>query len=170
MCLSHAVTPVKISMEYPAEVYTCNDFAEEDMQNIEHIYLMYNVKQDRDALEIRCAAGVAVPKLIVVCQNISEVNAKHLSYQLVVSPKDGCKMPAVASNLGNKSYPDDPAATTNAGNIYQDSYLLSVAPLVESKEGVRKVNLQVSVYKKGKGNSSDKETYRYITVNSAKGE
>ena len=26
--------------------------------------------------EIRCAAGVAVPKLIVVCQNISEVNAK----------------------------------------------------------------------------------------------
>ena len=154
----------------PAEVYTCNDFAEEDMQNIEHIYLMYNVKQDRDALEIRCAAGVAVPKLIVVCQNISEVNAKHLSYQLVVSPKDGCKMPAVASNLGNKSYPDDPAATTNAGNIYQDSYLLSVAPLVESKEGVRKVNLQVSVYKKGKGNSSDKETYRYITVNSAKGE
>jgi len=41
---------------------------------------------------------------------------------------------------------------------------------VESKEGVRKVNLQVSVYKKGKGNSSDKETYRYITVNSAKGE
>lgn len=154
----------------PAEVYTCNEFAEEDMQNIEHIYLMYNVKQDRDALEIRCAAGVAVPKLIVVCQNISEVNAKHLSYQLVVSPKDGCKMPAVASNLGNKSYPDDPAATTNAGNIYQDSYLLSVAPLVESKEGVRKVNLQVSVYKKGKGNSSDKETYRYITVNSAKGE
>ncbi len=61
MCLSHAVTPVKISMEWdPAEVYTCNDFAEEDMQNIEHIYLMYNVKQDRDALEIRCAAGVAV--------------------------------------------------------------------------------------------------------------
>ena len=46
-----------------------------------------------------------------------EVNSNSISdYQLVVSPKDGCQMPAVASNLGNKSYPDDPAATTNAGN------------------------------------------------------
>ena len=50
-------------------------------------------------------------------------------------------MPSVASNLGNKSYPDDPAAVTNKGAIYQDSFKLpagSVAPLVASSGGVRR--------------------------------
>lgn len=86
----------------------------------------------------------------------------------------GCPMPSVASNLGNKSYPDDPAAVTNKGAVYQDSFKLpagSVAPLVASSGGVRKVDLTVCVYKKGKGgNNPDKEKYRYITVSTSKGE
>ena len=66
------------------------------------------------------------------------------------------------------------AAVTNKGAIYQDSFKLpagSVAPLVASSGGVRKVDLTVCVYKKGKGgNNPDKEKYRYITVSTSKGE
>ena len=60
---------------------------------------------------------------------------------------------------------------TNKGEIWQDSYLLSnVKALVEKEQGIRKVNIEVSVYKKDKGDGADKDDYRYITVDSAKGE
>ena len=59
----------------------------------------------------------------------------------------------------------------NAGKIWQDSYPLSnVKSLVEKEQGIRKVNIEVSVYKKDKGDGTDKDDYRYITVDSAKGE
>ena len=110
---------------------------------------------------------------VFVCQNIADVNSIRPDYKMTVLPQ-GCPMPSVASNLGNKSYPDDPAAVTNKGAVYQDSFKLpagSVAPLVASSGGVRKVDLTVSVYKKGKGgNNPDKEKYRYITVSTSKGE
>lgn len=152
------------------EVYACNDFAEENIQDVEHIYLMYKVKQTLDTLEIRCAADTAVPKLIAVCQNIGEVNSQYAaSYKLVISPKDGCPMPKVASNLGQKSY-ENPLVT-NGGAIWQDSYKLSnVEPLVREEQGIRNVDVEVAVYKKDKGNEADRDDYRYITVNSAKGE
>ena len=156
----------------PSEVYECNEFAEEDIRDVEHIYLMYHVAQDSDTMEVTYAAGVN-PKLVFVCQNIADVNSIRPDYKMTVLPQ-GCPMPSVASNLGNKSYPDDPAAVTNKGAIYQDSFKLpagSVAPLVASSGGVRKVDLTVCVYKKGKGgNNPDKEKYRYITVSTSKGE
>ena len=59
----------------------------------------------------------------------------------------------------------------NAGKILQDSYQLNnVKALVEKEQGIRKVNIEVSVYKKDKGDGTDKDDYRYITVDSAKGE
>lgn len=156
----------------PSEVYECNEFAEEDIRDVEHIYLMYHVAQDSDTMEVAYAAGVN-PKLVFVCQNIADVNSIRPDYKMTVLPQ-GCPMPSVASNLGNKSYPDDPAAVTNKGAVYQDSFKLpagSVAPLVASSGGVRKVDLTVSVYKKGRGgNHPDKEKYRYITVSTSKGE
>lgn len=156
----------------PSEVYECNEFAEEDIRDVEHIYLMYHVAQDSDTMEVTYAAGVN-PKLVFVCQNIADVNSIRPDYKMTVLPQ-GCPMPSVASNLGNKSYPDDPAAVTNKGAVYQDSFKLpagSVAPLVASSGGVRKVDLTVCVYKKGKGgNNPDKEKYRYITVSTSKGE
>lgn len=139
--------------------YQCSNYAEEDIENVQHIYLMYEVHQDTDEIELRCDVGVGVPKLVIVCQNIGEVNTK---YKLTISPKDGCSMPKVASNLGQK---------TNKGEIWQDSYRLSnVKALVEKEQGIRKVNIEVSVYKKDKGDGTDKDDYRYITVDSAKGE
>lgn len=78
-------------------------------------------------------------------------------------------MPGVASNLGKPSYENK--AITNKGEIWQDSYKLSnIEALVEKQQGIRNVNVVVSVYKKDKGNGPDKEDYRYITVDSAKGE
>ena len=154
------------------EVYTCNDFAEENIQNVEHIYLMYYAYRNADNtdhLEICCDAATAVPKLIAVCQNIDEVTAGFSGYKLVISPKDGCPMPEVASNLGKKSYENPPV--TNGGGIWQDSYKLSnVEDLVPEESGIRNVNVEVSVYQKNKGNEADRDDYRYITVNSAKGE
>ena len=151
--------------------YQCSNYAEEDIENVEHIYLMYEVHQDTDEIELRCDVGVGVPKLVIVCQNIGEVNTneKYRSYRLTISPKDGCSMPKVASNLGKKSY-ENPVVT-NKGEIWQDSYkLTNVEALVEKEAGVRKVNLVVRVYKKDKGNGPDKDDYQYITVDSAKGE
>lgn len=149
--------------------YQCSNYAEEEIENVEHIYLMYAVHQNTDEIEIRCDVGVGVPKLVIVCQNIEEVNTNYRSYRLTISPKDGCTMPEVSSNLGQKSY-ENPAVT-NAGEIWQDSYQLSnVKALVEKAQGIRKVNIEVSVYQKDKGNESDRDEYRYITVDSAKGE
>ena len=149
--------------------YQCSNYAEEDIENVEHIYLMYKVHQNTDKIEIRCDVGVGVPKLVIVCQNIEEVNTNYGSYRLTISPKDGCSMPKVASNLGQKSY-ENPVVT-NKGEIWQDSYkLTNVEALVEKEAGVRKANLVVRVYKKDKGNGPDKDDYQYITVDSAKGE
>lgn len=149
--------------------YQCSNYAEEDIENVEHIYLMYKVYQNTDEIELRCDVGVGVPKLVIVCQNIEEVNTNYGSYRLTISPKDGCSMPKVASNLGQKSY-ENPVET-NKGEIWQDSYkLTNVEALVEKEAGVRKVNMVVRVYKKDKGNGPDKDDYQYITVDSAKGE
>ena len=151
--------------------YQCSNYAEEDIENVEHIYLMYEVHQDTDEIELRCDVGVGVPKLVIVCQNIGDVNTKYPSdkYRLTISPKNGCSMPEIASNLGKKSYENPPVK--NAGKIWQDSYPLNnVKALVEKEQGIRKVNIEVSVYKKDKGDETDKDDYRYITVDSAKGE
>lgn len=154
-----------------ADQYQCSNYAEEDIENVQHIYLMYEVHQDTDEIELRCDVGVGVPKLVIVCQNIGDVNTKYPSdkYRLTISPKDGCSMPEISSNLGQQSY-ENPAVK-NAGKIWQDSYPLSnVKALVEKEQGIRKVNIEVSVYKKDKGDGTDKDDYRYITVDSAKGE
>lgn len=151
--------------------YQCSNYAEEDIENVQHIYLMYEVHQDTDEIELRCDVGVGVPKLVIVCQNIGEVNTKYTSdqYRLTISPKDGCSMPEISSNLGQDSYENPPMK--NAGKIWQDSYPLNnVKALVEKEQGIRKVNIEVSVYKKDKGDGTDKDDYRYITVDSAKGE
>lgn len=152
-----------------ADQYQCSNYAEEDIENVEHIYLMYQVFQNTDEIELRCDVGVGVPKLVIVCQNIDKVNTDFPLYRLTISPKNGCSMPEIASNLGQKSYEN--SAVTNKGEIWQDSYLLSnVKALVEKEQGIRKVNIEVSVYKKDKGDGTDKDDYRYITVDSAKGE
>ena len=152
--------------------YQCSNYAEEDIENVQHIYLMYEVHQNTDEIELRCDVGVRVPKLVIVCQNIDKVNTDFPLYRLTISPKNGkngCSMPEIASNLGQKSY-ENPAET-NKGKIWKDSYLLSnVKALVEKEQGIRKVNIEVSVYKKDKGDGTDKDDYRYITVDSAKGE
>lgn len=151
--------------------YQCSNYAEEDIENVQHIYLMYEVHQDTDEIELRCDVGVGVPKLVIVCQNIGDVNTKYTSdqYRLTISPKNGCSMPEISSNLGQDSYENPPMK--NAGKIWQDSYPLNnVKSLVEKEQGIRKVNIEVSVYKKDKGDGTDKDDYRYITVDSAKGE
>ncbi|MDD7713940.1 MAG: type II secretion system protein [Lachnobacterium sp.] len=149
--------------------YQCSNYAEEDIENVQHIYLMYEVHQNTDEIELRCDVGVRVPKLVIVCQNIDKVNTDFPLYRLTISPKNDCSMPEIASNLGQKSY-ENPAET-NKGKIWKDSYLLSnVKALVEKEQGIRKVNIEVSVYKKDKGDGTDKDDYRYITVDSAKGE
>lgn len=154
------------------EEYSCSDYAMEDIENVENIFLMYEVNQMEDELEIRCEAGVSVPKLVIVCQNIDAVAD---TYKLVINPKDGCGMPEVASNIGMPPYGDSASGsmvrTHNGGKIWNGSYIMNnVEALTEKVSGVRKVKVEVSVYQKNKGNEADRDNYRYITVDSTKGE
>ena len=154
------------------EEYSCSDYAMEDIENVENIFLMYEVNQMEDELEIRCEVGVSVPKLVIVCQNIDAVAD---TYKLVINPKDGCGMPEVASNIGMPPYGDSASGsmvrTHNGGRIWNGSYIMNnVEALTEKVSGVRKVKVEVSVYQKNKGNEADRDNYRYITVDSTKGE
>ena len=154
------------------EEYSCSDYAMEDIENVENIFLMYEVNQMEDELEIRCEVGVSVPKLVIVCQNIDAVAD---TYKLVINPKDGCGMPEVASNIGMPPYGDSASGsmvrTHNGGKIWNGSYIMNnVEALTEKVSGVRKVKVEVSVYQKNKGNEADRDNYRYITVDSTKGE
>ena len=133
---------------------------------------MYEVNQMEDELEIRCEVGVSVPKLVIVCQNIDAVAD---TYKLVINPKDRCGMPEVASNIGMPPYGDSASGsmvrTHNGGKIWNGSYIMNnVEALTEKVSGVRKVKVEVSVYQKNKGNEADRDNYRYITVDSTKGE
>ena len=154
------------------EEYSCSDYAMEDIENVENIFLMYEVNQMEDELEIRCEVGVSVPKLVIVCQNIDAVAD---TYKLVINPKDRCGMPEVASNIGMPPYGDSASGsmvrTHNGGRIWNGSYSMNnVEALTEKVSGVRKVKVEVSVYQKNKGNEADRDNYRYITVDSTKGE
>ena len=154
------------------EEYSCSDYAMEDIENVENIFLMYEVNQMEDELEIRCEVGVSVPKLVIVCQNIDAVAD---TYKLVINPKDRCGMPEVASNIGMPPYGDSAsgsmARTHNGRRIWNGSYIMNnVEALTEKVSGVRKVKVEVSVYQKNKGNEADRDNYRYITVDSTKGE
>ena len=154
------------------EEYSCSDYAMEDIENVENIFLMYEVNQMEDELEIRCEVGVSVPKLVIVCQNIDAVAD---TYKLVINPKDRCGMPEVASNIGMPPYGDSASGsmvrTHNGGKIWNGSYIMNnVEALTEKVSGVRKVKVEVSVYQKNKGNEADRDNYRYITVDSTKGE
>ena len=154
------------------EEYSCSDYAMEDIENVENIFLMYEVNQMEDELEIRCEVGVSVPKLVIVCQNIDAVAD---TYKLVINPKDRCGMPEVASNIGMPPYGDSASGsmvrTHNGGRIWNGSYIMNnVEALTEKVSGVRKVKVEVSVYQKNKGNEADRDNYRYITVDSTKGE
>ena len=154
------------------EEYSCSDYAMEDIENVENLFLMYEVNQMEDELEIRCEVGVSVPKLVIVCQNIDAVAD---TYKLVINPKDRCGMPEVASNIGMPPYGDSASGsmvrTHNGGRIWNGSYIMNnVEALTEKVSGVRKVKVEVSVYQKNKGNEADRDNYRYITVDSTKGE
>lgn len=151
------------------DIFTCTNLAEEEIRNVENIYLMYEAcpYQATDELRIQCDIGVAVPKLFIICQNMDDVNNIDTlkdNYKFEITPV-GCAMPKVASNIGTKSY--EHPGTTNRGMIWNVS---NVEPLVTETQGVRMVNIEVSVYQKNKGNEADREDYRYITVDSAKGE
>lgn len=149
--------------------FECTNLAEEDIRNVEKIYLMYEVCEEQltDELQIQCDIGVAVPKLFIVCQNMDIVNGNDTlrnNYILKITPL-GCNTPKVASNLGTKSY--DNSVLTNGGSIWNAG---TIESLVSQTQGVRMVNIEVSVYQKNKGNEADREEYQYITVDAAKGE
>ena len=158
---------VKVSCTYKCEglrgggsndTYESAAYAEERLKEVKHIYLLYNVNQLTDTVDITKGAGVDAslnPEIEIICQNISSVDP---AYAITVT---GINIPSVATNLGKNG---------KNGKVHNSSGipLTNTKDLVENKSQIRKITLQVSVYKKGKGSTAGAEPY--ITVNAAKGE
>ena len=140
------------------DTYECASYAEERLKEVKHIYLLYNVNQLNDTVDITKGSGVESslnPEIGIICQNMSEVPP---AYTITVQ---GISIPSVTTNLGKNG---------NNGKVYNSSGIpvTNTKDLVEDKSQIRKITLQVSVYKKGEGNTAGAEPY--ITVNAAKGE
>ena len=158
---------VKVSCTYKCEglrgggsndTYESAAYAEERLKEVKHIYLLYNVNQLTDTVDITKGAGVDAslnPDIEIICQNISSVDP---AYAITVT---GINIPSVATNLGKNG---------KNGKVHNSSGipLTNTKDLVENKSQIRKITLQVSVYKKGEGNTAGAEPY--ITVNAAEGE
>lgn len=127
------------------------------LEDVHAIYLLIDVQKEEDRLSITRGTGVTVePELHVICQNIDSV---PVGYRLIVL-SGGITNPVIYTNLGKKG---------KNGSITNDS-LIPFSPqeeLVKSGMEVRDVQMQISVYKKGRGLSGDEP---YITVNASKGE
>lgn len=169
--MSGAYYDVKVSCTYSCsdlrgagsnDTYECADFAEERMEKLEHIYLLFDVNQKEDTVAFTsAAASIATPELMLICQNIDTVDP---AYALYVK---GVSIATITTNIGTPS--KENKTKKNNGSIYISGVKVTNAKsIVESKEQIRKLNLEVSVYEKGKGNTSGAEPY--ITVKTAKGE
>ena len=158
---------MKVSCTYKCEglrgggsndTYESAAYAEERLKEVKHIYLLYNVNQLTDTVDITKGAGVDAslnPEIEIICQNISSVDP---AYAITVT---GINIPSVTTNLGKNG---------KNGKVHNSSGipLTNTKDLVENKSQIRKITLQVSVYKKGEGSTAGAEPY--ITVNAAKGE
>lgn len=133
------------------------ELANVHLQDVHAIYLLIDVQKAQDELTITRGTGVAAePELHVICQNISSVPA---GYKLVVNT-GGITNPVIYTNLGKNG---------NNGSVVNE-VSVPFSPqeeLVKSGMEVRNVQMQISVYKKGRGLSGDEP---YITVNASKGE
>ena len=138
------------------DTYECAPYAEERLEEVKHIYLLYNVNQLTDTVNITRGAGVndsLNPEIEIICQNISSVDP---AYAITVT---GINKSSVATNLGKNK---------KNGKVHDSNGTSDIKDLVEDKLQIRKITLQVSVYKKGEGSTAGAEPY--ITVNAAKGE
>ena len=130
------------------------------LKDLHAVYLLLEVSKDKDIVSITKGTGVAItPELHVICQNIDSVPA---GYKLQITGDiDPAVDPAIYTNLGKNSH--NGTITRNSGTPFSVQ-----EDLVANKKEVRDADIQISVYKKGKGNTAGEEPY--ITVNASKGE
>lgn len=138
------------------DTYDCAPFAEQQLQELRSIYLLYYVNQDTDRVEMNIGGGVTVtPDLYVICQDFTSVDA---AYQCRFC---GSSSVQIYTNVGKNS---------NPGQV-TDEYGLGLSgakEIIRKEAEIRKANIEVKVYKKGKALTPGEEPY--ITVNTAKGE
>lgn len=142
-------------------VYNQNcELANVHLKDVHAIYLLMNVSKDRDMVSITKGTGVTLtPELHVICQNIDEVPS---GYQLrIADGPDHITNPVIYTNLG--MYEKNGAITDKNGITVATQNAL----VIDGKE-IRNVDMQISVYKKGKGMTAGEEPY--ITVDASKGE
>lgn len=139
-----------------SDTYTCTDLAEERLTEIRRVYILYYVGNSDDELTVSVDAGMHIPALMLICQNTSALTD---AYRIAVS---ATTMPEISANIGMDGRK---GTVTNAASGLA---LSNVKSIVEDKEGIRKVDLTVSVYAKGEAHTAGATPY--ITVNAAKGE
>lgn len=142
-----------------SDSYQCADLADQRLQEVSHIYYLFRVNQENDHIVIIPDTGVSVsPELYVVCQNLSSVNS---SYKLHI--KAGYN-PTIYTNIGK----DGNMAKVMNENTSPEIEMTDTKALVTEEKGIRKINIEVQVFQKGKGQTAGEKPY--ITVNAAKGE
>lgn len=141
--------------------YICTPYVENRLSDLRRVYVLYQTKRDSaarkdDKVEVTLGAGVTKkPELYFVCQNLSMA---YTGYQLQV--KKDSTIP-VYTNIGKNGKPGQVA--NEYGIIMTDTKELN-----RKGTQIRKINIEVSVYRKGKAKTPGEEPY--ITVNTSKGE
>lgn len=136
--------------------YECTPYAQERLSTVRRVYLLYYVGDNDDTLELNVGTGITAPELMIICQNTSALtNAYSMSIAATT-------MPEISANIG-KDGRSGSLINKNTGFAIPD-----VKSIVEDENGVRKIDLTVSVYAKGESRTAGAEPY--ITVDAAKGE
>lgn len=133
--------------------YQCTDYADQLLKEVKGIYLFFNAGKNSDCMEIVEGSGISLaslkPELYLVCQDSIIPAGYHFKLKGAV--------PAVCSNLSQTQIVDERGVAIS-----------SKQGLVESAEGIHRIELEVKVYEKGKGNDAAEKPY--VTLNAAKGE
>lgn len=139
-----------------SDTCVCTPYAEDRLTSVRRVYLLFYVGDNEDSLEVNVEPGVTQPELTLICQNPSSLSdAYRMNVQATTMPK-------ISTNIGRDGRK---GSLINAASGFA---LTNVQSVVEDKEGIRKVDLTVSVYDKGQARTAGAKPY--ITVNAAKGE
>lgn len=152
------------------EYFECSPFAEKKLSDVKKIYLLFS-KEANDNLEISVQSGIFpsgyLPEFYLICQNLDPAGTGDL---LNITAKYSDSTTISGAMLGNNIVTNI-GKNSNHNVIKADGVPVTISAannIVDYAPQTRKVNLEVSVYKKGTGNTLGAEPY--ITVNASKGE
>ena len=142
------------------DTYNCQNLADQLLKEsdpshpknpLKHIYFMFSPGKTPDTIRITEGAGVTIDSDVELYLIEQDGVVEEPGYRVAVYGK----IPSVRTNLA--------AAALYNGN---NGSLITAQNIITQTEGVRKIDMEISVYKKGEAAIGTP----YITVNATKGE